>query len=68
MPTRYRTVTKRARQLLHREEGFDVDFKRNSKVDTDDLVAFANSSGGGAILLGVEEQTGDSGPKSSVAN
>ncbi|QEG22358.1 AlbA family DNA-binding domain-containing protein [Mariniblastus fucicola] len=47
--------------LLNREEGLDVDFKKNSKLDQDDLVAFANASDGGAILLGVAEYTGSDG-------
>lgn len=68
MPTRFKTITKRARKLLNREEGFDVDFKRNSKVDTDDLVAFANSADGGAILLGIEEHTDVDGRQRSKIN
>ena len=52
----YVTISQRARSLLSREEGFDVDFKRSlSGLEADDIVAFANSKGGGAILVGVDE-------------
>ena len=49
------------RKLLARPEGFEVDFKRDSEaVKQDDLVAFANG-GGGAILVGVDEVSGQNG-------
>ncbi len=49
------------RKLLARPEGFEVDFKRDSEsVKQDDLVAFANG-GGGAILVGVNEVSGQNG-------
>jgi len=43
-------------------EGLEVDFKRIPKaVESEDLVAFANSSLGGAILAGVEEYADPTG-------
>jgi ATP-dependent DNA helicase RecG len=54
--TEYRRVSKRARLLLNREEGYDVEFKLPlGQLDTQDIVAFANSEAGGAVLIGVEE-------------
>jgi len=51
-------ITKRCRNLLAKEESFDVDFKVCLKgLAVDDLVAFANSPTGGTILIGVDEDT-----------
>ncbi len=48
-------------KLLSRSEGLEVDFKRDTEaVKQDDLVAFANS-GGGVILVGVDESKGKNG-------
>jgi len=48
-------------KLLSRSEGLEVDFKRDAEaVKQDDLVAFANS-GGGVILVGVDESKGKNG-------
>lgn len=48
-------------KLLSRAEDLDLDFKRDAdSVKHDDLVAFANS-GGGVILVGVDEKTGKNG-------
>lgn len=54
-------------KLLSRSEGLEVDFKRDADaVKQDDLVAFANS-GGGTILVGVDESKGKNGaPKGKV--
>jgi ATP-dependent DNA helicase RecG len=47
------------RRLLSRSEGLQVDFKRDAEsVKPDDIVAFANS-GGGTILVGVDEIKGE---------
>lgn len=55
-------ISERANILLNKEEGFDVDYKRNLKgLSVDDLVAFANSSKGGAILVGVDESINENG-------
>jgi predicted HTH transcriptional regulator len=52
----YKGVSKRARALLNGQENYDVDFKRAvSGLESDDMVAFANSRHGGAILIGVDE-------------
>jgi ATP-dependent DNA helicase RecG len=48
--------------LLAKEEGFDVELKRStSGLENEDLVAFANSSHGGTILIGVEEKKDEKG-------
>lgn len=52
----YMTVSKKARMLLNRQEGYDVDYKLTVKgLEATDLVAFANSDTGGTILIGVTE-------------
>jgi hypothetical protein len=61
MKATFRTLSKRANDLLAKSEGFDVDWKRDEKVDPEDLVAFANSREGGTILLGVRETEGQNG-------
>ena len=57
----YIEISPEAQKILDNEENFDVDFKRNGKVDPEDLVAFANSKNGGVILLGVDEFTNSNG-------
>lgn len=58
MKREYRGVSQRAKNLLNKPEGVDVDFKRESNgIKSRDLVSFANSSQGGAILVGVDEYT-----------
>lgn len=53
----FKRTSVRARKLLALEENLDVDFKKSlAGLDSEDLVAFANSKGGGAILIGVEEE------------
>ena len=65
--TEFRTVSSRAKSLLARTEGLDVDFKRSaSGVDSEDFVAFANSARGGAILVGVDETTNSQGLQRGV--
>lgn len=54
---RYKTIPKRVQALLAKDEGLDCDFKKDKSFSSEDLVAFANSSHGGAILLGVDEVT-----------
>lgn len=63
--TEYKRVSKRAKLLLKQEEGFDVEFKLG-QLDVKDIVAFANSVNGGAILLGVEEQTKRNGRQMAI--
>jgi hypothetical protein len=59
---KFKGLSSRARRLLNAAEGLDVDFKRTPKsVSHDDLVAFANSADGGALLVGVDEEAGDDG-------
>ncbi|WP_416829166.1 helix-turn-helix domain-containing protein [Ectobacillus polymachus] len=51
-------ISNKALQLLNKEEGYDVDFKRDMKgLKPEDLVSFANSPFGGTILVGVDEYT-----------
>lgn len=53
----FKAISDRARRLLDGQEGTEVDFKRSvGALEPEDLVAFANSSTGGAVLLGVEER------------
>lgn len=52
----YKGISDRARGLLAREEGLDVEFKQSiDALDITDIVAFANSAYGGAILVGIKE-------------
>jgi hypothetical protein len=52
----YRTLSSRAAHLIACEEGYDVEFKKSlADLSNEDLVAFANSHQGGAILIGAEE-------------
>lgn len=52
----YTDLSARTRSLLARSEDYDVDYKRSvTGMDPEDLVAFANSPAGGAILIGVDE-------------
>lgn len=49
-------VSDRARRLLSRADELDVVFKKSTAwLQSDDMVAFANSKHGGAILVGVHE-------------
>ena len=65
--TEYRGISKRARLLLSREEGYDVEFKLSlGGLDPQDMVAFANSEMGGAILVGVEDVRTGSGRQRGV--
>lgn len=62
MRREYRGISRRARRLLLRPEGVDVDFKREiNGIKSRDLVSFANSSIGGTILVGVDEYTSEDG-------
>lgn len=58
---KYSGISTRAKVLLNKEESFDVDFKSNSEISIEDLVAFANSESGGTILLGVDEIENEDG-------
>lgn len=58
----YKNLSKKVKLLLSREEGYDVDWKRNVKgLSSKDIVAFANSKNGGSILIGVDEQQAKNG-------
>lgn len=62
MKREYRGISQRSRSLLLKPEGIDVDFKREiNGIKSRDLVSFANSSCGGAILVGVDEYTSKDG-------
>lgn len=53
--TEYRKIRSDTKRLLEGQEGREVDFKASHQgVDAEDLVAFANASGG-TILVGVKE-------------
>lgn len=63
----FKRISGRANRLLEREEGFDVDFKRSmSGLESEDLVSFANSKRGGAILIGVDESKDVNGRQKAV--
>lgn len=54
---RIKTVSHLTRELLSEGESVRADFKRQPDgISAEDLVAFANSDGGGHILAGVDEQ------------
>lgn len=55
--TRRQTDDKKLiKSLLEKDESFDVEFKKIlDAVESEDLVAFANSAGGGFIVIGVAE-------------
>ena len=58
----FKGISFRAKSLLRKSEGIDVEFKRTIKaIDSTDLVAFANSESGGVILVGVKEITNEQG-------
>jgi ATP-dependent DNA helicase RecG len=58
----FKRITTRSKGLLTKQEGLDVDFKSDLKgLHPEDLIAFANSPEGGAILIGVEEVRMDDG-------
>ncbi len=58
----FKGLTRRTKVLLSRPEGFDVEFKRNvNGVSVTALIAFANSTHGGTILAGVDDDKGKSG-------
>jgi hypothetical protein len=67
-PKQYSGISKRARTLLKSGETREVDYKENTRgLHAEDLVAFANSPSGGAILLGVEEFTNEDGAQEGRA-
>jgi predicted HTH transcriptional regulator len=52
----YRMVSQRARSLLSRSEGYELEFKETLQaLEPEDIVAFANSPEGGVVLIGVRE-------------
>lgn len=58
MQREYKGLSRRSQHLLNMAEGPGVDFKREvTAIKGRDLVAFANSASGGAILIGVDEIT-----------
>ncbi len=57
---RIKNLSRLTRQLIAEGESERADFKRAPDgIHADDLVAFANSDGGGYILAGIDEQTID---------
>lgn len=62
MTSSYKRLSKRAKEFLASGESKLVDYKERVKgLHAEDLVAFANSADGGAILLGVREERGKDG-------
>jgi len=62
MKNEYKSISQKAKLILAHEEGYDADWKGNVKtLDSEDIVAFANSKDGGSILLGVDEDEDTNG-------
>ncbi len=62
----YKGISKESKELLSAKEGYDTEFKRSlNDLETEDIVAFANSDGGGVIFIGVEEIKQPDGQKIS---
>ncbi|PSL13231.1 putative DNA-binding protein [Marinobacterium halophilum] len=62
MQREYRGLSRRTQYLLSLPEGVNVDYKREVQaIRSSDLVAFANTPQGGALLVGIDEYTSDSG-------
>ncbi len=58
----FRTITKKTKALLKRSEDYEVDYKISvGGIESKDFVAFANSSNGGTILVGVDEINDENG-------
>src|SRR5689334_297855 len=58
----YKRLSAKTKNILAAPEGFDVDFKATADgIKQKDIIAFANSPGGGTILIGVEEFTNRQG-------
>jgi predicted HTH transcriptional regulator len=58
----YRSLSQRARSLLHRSEGYELEFKEAiHALEPEDIVAFANSPDGGVVLIGVRETVTENG-------
>jgi|APTNR8051073442_1049403.scaffolds.fasta_scaffold13125_2 hypothetical protein len=61
-PKRSKEISAHTTNLLREGESARVDYKRAVEgISTDDLVAFANSEGGGIILAGVDERVDHGG-------
>jgi ATP-dependent DNA helicase RecG len=46
--------TEEVRKIINKEENLEIEFKESlSGLKSEDIVAFANSKGGGIILVGV---------------
>jgi predicted HTH transcriptional regulator len=59
---KYKTLSKRARSLLKRSEGYRLEFKETLQaMEPEDMVAFANSPEGGVVLIGVREAQAEDG-------
>jgi len=53
---KYKTLTQRTKKLLAGGENAAVDYKKKADgLHAEDLVSFANSAGGGDILIGVAD-------------
>ena len=58
----YKGISNRGRSLLAQQENDQVDFKESlAGLSADDLVAFANTETGGALLIGVRETEDENG-------
>ena len=58
----FKGISNRGRRLLAQQEGETLDFKAHPDgLHAEDLVAFANSEQGGAILIGISETVTEDG-------
>lgn len=60
--TESKKIREKTKQFLSQAEGSDVEFKEEiGGIEPEDLVAFANSTDGGFLLIGVSETENDQG-------
>ena len=65
----FKAISKRSKELLQSGENLHVDYKEKLKgLHAEDFVAFANSTHGGAILIGVKENTNELGQQIGTPN
>jgi len=65
--TEYKTLSSKTKNLLAYEEGLDVEFKESiAGLEREDLVAFANSTDGGTIFIGIKELKGKGRQRISI--
>ena len=62
LKTEYKALSARAKAILDSSETYDVEFKESiGGLESTDIVSFANSERGGAILIGIRETKTENG-------